>query len=143
MLDPFAARTARTTGHSTGPPHDLSASLDQAGREKRGGWLSNLSGPCWAVLVVQRGEKTMITEAQINEAHAQAIVSKGPRKGYLKKTCPPMGTLAAAYWQGVMMELNPHRVSIAQMIFFTPEQQALFDGARKSAADIIRRRKAS
>jgi hypothetical protein len=85
----------------------------------------------------------MITEAQINEAHAQAIVSKGPRKGYLKKTCPPMGTLAAAYWQGCMMEINPHRVSIAQIIFFTPEQEALFEMAQKSTAEIIRRRKAS
>jgi hypothetical protein len=84
----------------------------------------------------------MITEAQINEAHAQAIAQSGPRKGQLKKTCPPMGTLAAAYWQGVMMELNPYKVSIAQMIFFTPEQQMLFDLARKSAADIIRRKAA-
>jgi hypothetical protein len=85
----------------------------------------------------------MITEAQINEAHAQAVAQSGPRKGQLKKTCPPMGTLAAAYWQGCMMELNPYRVSIAQMMFFTPEQQMLFDLAQKSAADIIRRRKAA
>jgi hypothetical protein len=42
-----------------------------------------------------------------------------------------------------MMELNPHRVSVAQIIFFTPEQQMLFDLAQKSAADIIRRRKAA
>ncbi len=85
----------------------------------------------------------MITEAQINEAHAQAVAQSGTRKGYLKKTCPPMGTLAAAYWQGCMMEINPHRVSIAQMIFFTPEQQMLFEMAQKSTAEIIRRRKAS
>jgi hypothetical protein len=85
----------------------------------------------------------MITEAQINEAHAQAVAQSGPRKGCLKKTCPPMGPLAAAYWQGCMMEINPHRVSIAQMIFFTPEQQALFEMAQKSTAAIIRRRKAS
>jgi hypothetical protein len=85
----------------------------------------------------------MITEAQINEAHTLAVAQSGPRKGQLKKTCPPMGTLAAAYWQGCMMEINPHRVSIAQMIFFTPEQQALFEMAQKSTAEIIRRRKAS
>jgi hypothetical protein len=85
----------------------------------------------------------MITEAQITEAHTLAVAQSGPRKGQLKKTCPPMGTLAAAYWQGCMMEINPHRVSIAQMIFFTPEQQALFEMAQKSTAEIIRRRKAS
>jgi hypothetical protein len=85
----------------------------------------------------------MITEAQVNEAHTLAVAQSGPRKGQLKKTCPPMGTLAAAYWQGCMMEINPHRVSIAQMIFFTPEQQALFEMAQKSTAEIIRRRKAS
>jgi hypothetical protein len=61
----------------------------------------------------------------------------------MKKTCPPMGTLAAAYWQGVMMELNPYKVSIGQMIFFTPEQQQMFDIAQKATADIIRRRKAA
>jgi hypothetical protein len=54
-----------------------------------------------------------------------------------------MGTLAAAYWQGVMMELNPYKVSIAQMIFFTPEQQQMFDIAQKATTDIIRRRKAA
>jgi hypothetical protein len=85
----------------------------------------------------------MITEAQVNEAHTLAVAQSGPRKGQLKKTCPPMGTLAAAYWQGCMMEINPHKVSIAQMIFFTPEQQALFERAQKSTAEIIRRRKAS
>jgi hypothetical protein len=87
--------------------------------------------------------ENMITEAQINEAHAQAIAQSGPRKGQMKKTCPPMGTLAAAYWQGVMMELNPYKVSIGQMIFFTPEQQQMFDIAQKATADIIRRRKAA
>jgi len=85
----------------------------------------------------------MITEAQVNEAHALAVAQSGPRKGQLKKTCPPMGTLAAAYWQGCMMEINPHKVSIAQIIFFTPEQEALFEMAQKSTAEIIRRRKAS
>ena len=85
----------------------------------------------------------MITEAQINEAHAMATVSKGANKGRLKKNCPPMGTLAAAYWQGCMMGANPYKVSIAQMIFFTPEQQQMFDLAHKAAADIIRRRKAA
>jgi hypothetical protein len=87
--------------------------------------------------------ENMITEAQINEAHAMATVSKGANKGRLKKTCPPMGTLAAAYWQGCMMGANPYKVSIAQMIFFTPEQQQMFDLAHKAAADIIRRRKAA
>jgi hypothetical protein len=42
-----------------------------------------------------------------------------------------------------MMGANPLRVSIAQMIFFTPEQQQMFDIAHKAATDIIRRRKAA
>lgn len=85
----------------------------------------------------------MITEAMINEAHQQAVAQSGPRKGKLKAKCPPMGTMAAAYWQGCMMALNPYKVSIGQIIFFTPEQQALFDVV-KDATDalVAKRRKA-
>ena len=71
----------------------------------------------------------MITEEQINEAHRLAVAQSGPRKGRLKATCPPMGTLAAAYWQGCMMEINPFKVSIARLIFMTPEHRELFDAA--------------
>ena len=82
----------------------------------------------------------MLTEAQINEAHRQAVAQSGPRKGQLKASCPPMGTLAAAYWQGAMMAVSPRKVSITQIVFFTPEQHWLFDAA-KDAADRIMARK--
>jgi hypothetical protein len=85
----------------------------------------------------------MITEAQINEAHTLAVAQSGPRKGQLKKTCPPMGTLAAAYWQGCMMEINPYKVSIAQLIFMSPEERLMFDAAQASTRAVIAKRKAA
>ena len=36
--------------------------------------------PFGAVLVVQLRRETMITEAQINEAHAQAVAQSGPAR---------------------------------------------------------------
>lgn len=82
----------------------------------------------------------MLSEEQINEAHKQATCQSGPNKGRLKAQCPPMGSLAAAYWQGAMMAVNPRKVSISQIIFFSPEQHWLFDAA-KDAADRVMARK--
>lgn len=83
----------------------------------------------------------MLSEAKINEAHRIAVAQSGPRKGKLKAKCPPMGTLAAAYWQGAMMAVNPHKVSIAQMIFFTDEQREMFELVKRSADDVVAKRR--
>ena len=85
----------------------------------------------------------MITAEQITEAHRIAVVQSGPRKGRLKSQCPPMGTLAAAYWQGCMMEINPHKVSIARLIFMSPEERLMFDGAQASTRAVIAKRNAA
>jgi hypothetical protein len=85
----------------------------------------------------------MITEAQINEAHRIAVAQSGPRKGRLKANCPPMGTLAAAYWQGAMMAINPYKVSIARLIFMSPEERQMFDLVQASTEAIVARRKAA
>ena len=82
----------------------------------------------------------MISEAQVNEAHRLAVAQSGPRKGKLKATCPPMGTLAAAYWQGCMMEINPFKVSIARLIFMSPEERLMFDMAQDATKAIIAKR---
>jgi hypothetical protein len=88
-------------------------------------------------------EKTMISEAQVNEAHRLAVAQSGPRKGRLKATCPPMGTLAAAYWQGCMMEINPYKVSIARLIFMSPEERLMFDTAQAVVRAVASKRKAA
>jgi hypothetical protein len=71
----------------------------------------------------------MNVEELVNAAHKQAVCQSGPRKGRLKANCPPMGTPGEAYWLGCMYELNPLRVSIARLIFMTPEHRELFDAA--------------
>jgi hypothetical protein len=86
---------------------------------------------------------SMISEAQVNEAHRLAVAQSGPRKGHLKASCPPMGTLAAAYWQGCMMEINPHKVSIARLIFMSPEERLIFDAAQASVRAVVAKRKAA
>lgn len=85
----------------------------------------------------------MLSEAQIIAAANECICQSGPRKGQFKKTCPPMGTLAAAYWQGAMMVLNPHMVSITQIVFFSDDQRYLFDAVVAEGDRIKARRKAA
>jgi hypothetical protein len=85
----------------------------------------------------------MITAEQINDAHRVAVAQSGPRKGRLKAQCPPMGTLAAAYWQGCMMEINPHKVSIARLIFMSPEERLVFDAAQAAVRAVAKKRKAA
>jgi hypothetical protein len=48
-----------------------------------------------------------------------------------------MGTLAAAYWQGCMMEINPHKVSIARLIFMSPEERLMFDTAQAAVRAVV------
>jgi hypothetical protein len=91
-------------------------------------------------LKTETRKKTMITEQQINAAHAEATAQRGPRKGRLKATCPPMGTLAAAYWQGVMFEVNPLKVSIARMIFMSVDEREMFDLAQAGAKAMMKKR---
>lgn len=85
----------------------------------------------------------MLSIEQVNAASAEACCQSGPRKGQLKSKCPPMGTLGAAYWQGAMMAVNPHKVSIMQIVFFTPEQNWLFEAARDAADKIVARNRAA
>lgn len=85
----------------------------------------------------------MLTTEMINAAAAEAVCQSGPRKGMFKKTCPPMGTLAAAYWQGAMMVLNPHKVSMMQVIFFSDDQRKLFDAVVAEGDRIKARLKAA
>jgi len=83
----------------------------------------------------------MLSVEQVEAAQRDAVCQRGPRKGRLKANCPPMGTLAAAYWQGVMIATNPFKVSIAQMIFFTPEQQWLFDLVKGETDKMVAKRR--
>lgn len=85
----------------------------------------------------------MLTMEQVNAASREACCQTGPRKGRLKSKCPPMGTLGAAYWQGAMMALNPHKVSIARIIFMSPEERWLFDAAQAACDKIVADQKAA
>ena len=85
----------------------------------------------------------MLSISQVNAASHEACCQSGPRKGQLKSKCPPMGTLAAAYWQGAMMAVDPRKVSIMQIVFFTPEQHWLFDAAKNAADRIVARNRAA
>ncbi len=71
----------------------------------------------------------MITKEQVAAAAAEAICQSGPRKGLFKKSCPPMGTLGAAYWQAAMIVTEPRKASIFQIAMFTPEQHDLYFAA--------------
>ena len=64
---------------------------------------------------------------RINAAKAAAISTRGPRKGHLKASCPPMGTDAALFWQAAMMVCNPYKVGIAHLMFMTAEQRQFYD----------------
>ncbi len=88
-------------------------------------------------------DMTKLTEEHINAAHREAVCQSGPRKGKLKSKCPPMGTLAAAYWQGAMLVMNPFKVSVGQMIFFTPEQDLLFRIAKEETEKLLARKRAA
>ena len=61
--------------------------------------------------------------AAMDQAHSK----RGPSKGHLKATCPPMGTDAAIYWQAVQYETNVMRFSLTQMIFMTDDQREFFE----------------
>jgi hypothetical protein len=55
-----------------------------------------------------------------------AVSTRGPNKGRLLSKCPPSNTLAAAAWQAAMINVNPYKVSICALMFFSPEQRAIY-----------------
>jgi hypothetical protein len=59
------------------------------------------------------------------EALAAAYATRGKHRGQLLARCPRSDTLAAAAWQGVMLSVNPFKVSIAASLVFTEEQRAI------------------
>ena len=81
----------------------------------------------------------MLTEDLINKAHKEATVQIGARKGFLKKTCPPMGTLAAAYWMGVMFVVNPLKLSMSRMIFWSDDEKMIFLLSRDASEKIFKK----
>ena len=83
----------------------------------------------------------MITERQIAEAHRLAVVQKGPRKGFLKHQCPPKGTLAAAYWNGIAAATCSHKTGLGHRRSFTPEQWLMYHAAKVSAIAVAMKRK--
>lgn len=63
---------------------------------------------------------------RIETAKAKAFSTRGPNKGHLKATCPPMGTDEAVFWQAAMMRCNPYKVGMGHMMFMTPEQREFY-----------------
>jgi hypothetical protein len=80
-------------------------------------------------------------QARLTAASAGAFCKSGPSKGHLKAKCPPMGTDAAILWQATQMASNPLRVSIAQLIFLTADQQAFFDLCEALATEAVNRKR--
>ena len=80
-------------------------------------------------------------QARLEAASAGAFCKSGPSKGHLKAKCPPMGTDAAILWQATQMASNPLRVSIAQLIFLTADQQAFFDICEALATEAVNRKR--
>jgi hypothetical protein len=67
-----------------------------------------------------------MTNSRIETAKLAAFATRGPRKGHLKATCPPMGSDGAIFWQAAMMRCNPYKVSIAAHLFMTSEQREFY-----------------
>ena len=59
----------------------------------------------------------------VNEAFAQI----GPRKGMLKKKCPPMNTYGSAVWNAIQMYSNPYKVGFGHLFFMDAETRELYD----------------
>ena len=71
-------------------------------------------------------------------ALAEAIATRGPRKGMLKAKCPAVDTDAAAVWLGIMSKANPFKVGMAHMMFMRPERKRLYEYAYLRASDMGR-----
>jgi hypothetical protein len=59
----------------------------------------------------------------VNEAFAQI----GPRKGMLKKKCPPMNTYGSAVWNAIQFYSNPYKVGFGHLFFMDAETRELYD----------------
>jgi len=68
-----------------------------------------------------------LTVNDIKAAIQGAIATRGKNKGQLKATCPRSDTDAAAAWQAIQMEANPHKVSMATCLFFITRQTKIFN----------------
>jgi hypothetical protein len=77
---------------------------------------------------------------RVRAAVADALVSRGPNKGSLKKTAPRWGTDGYVAWQALEMVANPYKVSIGGLLLLNSEQRALYDlvlaGAEANAARV-------
>jgi hypothetical protein len=72
----------------------------------------------------------MTTYANLTEAARDAMRQcMTHKKGLivLKKKPPRSNTLAYAAYQAMVINWNPHKASIAGMMFFTPEQRAVYN----------------
>ena len=63
----------------------------------------------------------------VNEAFAQI----GPRKGMLKKKCPPMNTYGSAVWNGIQSYSNPYKVGIGHILFMDADTRELYEYVRE------------
>lgn len=59
----------------------------------------------------------------VNEAFAQI----GPRKGMLKKKCPPMNTYGSAVWNAIQFHSNPYKVGFGHLVFMDADTRELYD----------------
>jgi len=57
----------------------------------------------------------------------EAFVQIGPRKGMLKKKCPPMNTYGSAVWNAILMYSNPYKVGFGHLFFMDAETRELYD----------------
>jgi hypothetical protein len=63
----------------------------------------------------------------VNEAFAQI----GPRKGMLKKKCPPMNTYGSAVWNAIQMYSNPYKVGMVHILFMDADTRELYEYVRE------------
>jgi hypothetical protein len=63
----------------------------------------------------------------VNEAFAQI----GPRKGMLKKKCPPMNTYGSAVWNAIQMYSNPYKVGMVHILFMDTDTRELYEYVRE------------
>lgn len=51
----------------------------------------------------------------------KAFAQRGAYKGYLKATCPPIGTDGGAAWQAIMSFANPYKVSVLHYLMMSED----------------------
>jgi len=78
---------------------------------------------------------------RLQAAQDGAFCKSGPNKGYLKSSCPRMGTDAAIFWQACAFVVNPCKVSIAQLIWLNDDQQAFFNLVQSLVTEMLKRKR--